>query len=111
MSTLPADRRIVCVLTGIPERRTGNGILLFEVLAFLATRGKLAAVMPAAKPLREEFAEACADPLLAGIERRPLKEFCVPGLRGAIQRLLAPAEVTKYAAEHNQRILSHMRDE
>jgi hypothetical protein len=113
MSTEPRDRRILCVLPGIPERRTGGGILLFEVLAYLATRGTVAAVVPVAKHLRDEFAEACADPLLAGIEWRPLEEFRVPGLRGAIQRLLSatPAEVTKYAVDLNRRILARTRDE
>jgi hypothetical protein len=105
------DRRVLCVLPGIPERRTGGGMLLFEVLAYLATQARIAAVVPVAAHLRSDYEETCHDPLLAGITWRPLTEFRVPGVRGAICRLCSrlPSDVSKYAVGYNRKILACAR--
>lgn len=105
------EKRILCVLPTIHERRTGGGILHFEIISFLATRGRVAVVVPVAHHLREEFCEACDDPLLSGVEWHPLTERRVPSVRGIVERLLAtsPSEVTKYASQENRRVLDSVR--
>ena len=108
---MPADRSILCVLPSIPERRTGGGILLFEVLAHLATRGRVAAVLPVMPHVAPEWDEARHDPALAAVEWHPLEPHRVPGLGGYARRILSPvsAEVAKFAVEDNRRTLAAAR--
>lgn len=103
--------RILCVLPGIPERRTGGGLLLFEVLAYLASRGRVAALVPVSGHLTADFDAATEDPLLAGVEWHRLQPRYVPGLAGYLQRLAAPvpAEVAKFANDGNRQLLENVR--
>jgi hypothetical protein len=105
--------RTLCVLPNLPERRTGGGILLFELLVYLRSRGAVAAIVPVPKHLEEEFQEVENDPLLDGIEWHTLVAQRTPGLRGYLERLLspAPAEVAKFATESNRATLERARKE
>lgn len=108
---MSAQHTILCVLPGIPERRTGGGLLLFEVLAYLATRGSVAAVVPVAGHLRSELDETVRGPLLAGVEWHHLVPRRVSGAAGYLQRLVspAPAEVAKFAHQRNRDELDSLR--
>lgn len=108
---MAADHSILCVLPSIPERRTGGGILLFEVLAHLATRGRVAAVVPVVPHVRSEWDEARHDPALKTVQWHSLTPHRIPGLHGYMRRILSPvsAEVAKFATEENRRILAQAR--
>ena len=110
MSNMPHSR-VLCVLPSLPERRTGGGILLFEMLVYLRSRGAVAAVVPVPGHLEAEFEEVCNDPLLEGIEWQTLRPQRTPGLRGYLGRLLSPvpADVAKFANEANHVILARIR--
>lgn len=111
VTTTDAHRRTLCVLPGIPERRTGGGLLLFEVLAYLATRGQIAAVVPTVGHVRGEFEETTGDPLLAGVEWHALEPERLPGITGYLHRLVSPlpAEVAKFATASNRGTLDSLR--
>lgn len=105
------EPRILCVLPNVPERRTGGGILLFELLAFLACRGKLAVVVPVLPHLENEMDEARREPLFNEVEWHLLQPHRTAGLGGYIARLLSatPAEVTKFATNANRILLADLR--
>jgi len=108
-----SPHRILCVLPSLPERRTGGGIVLYEVMRHLVLRGSVEAVVPVPAHLQSDFAEVRCDPLLAGVAWRPLEERRTPGLRGYVSRILgrAPADVAKFAFEENRRTLEARRRE
>jgi hypothetical protein len=105
------DHRILCVLPGLPETITGGGIVLFEIVAYLATRGHVEAVVPVPAHLATEFEAARQDPALAGVVWHPLLEHRTPGLSGYVTRVLGapPADVAKYAVETNRLVLERCR--
>jgi len=111
VTAMDDERRILCVLPNLPERKTGGGILLFEVLAHLATRARVAAVVPVAAHLAREMEEVRRQPLLRGVEWVVLEPRRVAGVRGYVSRLLAatPAETTKFATEDNRARLEELR--
>jgi glycosyltransferase involved in cell wall biosynthesis len=111
MSLHSAAHRTLCVLPNLPERRTGGGILLFEILRYLSSRGDVAVVLPVANHLAAEFEEVRSDPLLGGVAWHPLAARRIPGVRGYVGRLLSPlpAEVAKFATEANRELLGRTR--
>lgn len=112
MPTPEQYRRVLVVLPGIPERRTGGGLLLFEVLAHLASRADVAAVVPVGEHGAADFDEAARDPLLARVEWHRLTPHRAPGIGGYAARLVAalPLEVHKFAVEANWRTLEAVRE-
>lgn len=104
-------QRTLIVLPNLPEQRTGGGILLFEVLAYLVTRGNVAAIVPVPPHLAAEFAEVQRHPLLGGVEWHVLRANRTPGAIGYLERLLsaAPAEVAKFSLEENRRLIEDVR--
>lgn len=103
--------RILCVLPNVPERRTGGGILLFELLAFLACQGRLAVVVPMLPHLKDEMDEVRCEPLLRDVEWHMLQPQRTAGVAGYLSRLISvtPAEVTKFATEANRILLADVR--
>lgn len=108
---MPEQPRILCVLPHVPERRTGGGILLFEVLAHLARRGRVAVVVPMLPHLEGEMEEVRCEPVLDAVEWHELRPVGRGGLTGYLSRLLSatPAEVTKFANEANRIRLADIR--
>jgi glycosyltransferase involved in cell wall biosynthesis len=106
-----SEHRILCVLPGLPETNTGGGIVLFEIVAHLATTGHVEAMVPVPAHLAAEFEAVKRDPALAGVVWHPLAEHRTPGLRGYMTRVLgaAPADVAKYAVEENRVALERCR--
>ena len=111
--TASTHRRLLCVLPHLPDRSSGGGLLLHEMLVFLATRGRVVAAVPAYPEESPAFAALRQDPELAGIDWLPLEARRRPGLGGRIARLLAPvpAEVSTIAVEANHRRLEALRHE
>lgn len=103
--------RILCVLPNVPERRTGGGLLLFELLTFLACRGRLAVVVPVLPHLEDDMDDARREQLLANVEWHVLRPHRTAGWAGYLSRMLAatPAEVTKFATEANRTLLADLR--
>jgi glycosyltransferase involved in cell wall biosynthesis len=103
--------RILCVLPGLPDRNTGGGVLLYETLTYLLTRGTLHAVVPVAKHLEKAFAELTAQADLQGIEWHSLRERLSGGISGKLLRLVSPtpAEVMKFATVANHCVLEQAR--
>lgn len=111
MSASPAPQRTLCVLPHQPERQTGGGILLYELLLYLKSRGEVAVVVPVVRHLECDFTDLRNDPLLAGITWHPLAARRTPGARGYGERLLSPVptEVAKFATADNMAILDGVR--
>lgn len=109
----PARNRILCVLPILPERTTGGGVLLLELLAHLVSRGQVAAVVPVAPGAEAHFRQLQADLALEGIHWHGLECRRTPGLKGYAERLLSPlpAEMTKFAVEGNWKLLERARRE
>jgi glycosyltransferase involved in cell wall biosynthesis len=106
-----SDHRILCVLPGLPETRTGGGIVLYEIVAYLATRGHVEVVVPVPAHLSAEFEATSREGAFADVVWHPLVERRTAGLRGYVSRMLgaAPADVAKYAVEENRLILERCR--
>lgn len=103
--------KILCVLPAVPELHTGGGVLLHELLAFLASRGCVAAVVPI-NAATQPVLEACTvHPDLAEIEWHGLPECRTPGLRGYVERLAGrlPSDAAKVATAENQATLERLR--
>lgn len=105
------EQRILCALPGLPETKTGGGIVLYEIVAHLVTRGNVEVVVPVPGHLQAEFEETKRDPAFAGIVWHPLVDGRTPGLLGYVSRMLgaAPADVAKFAVEENRVILERCR--
>jgi len=113
MSAMSASPRVLCVLPNLPERRTGGGILLFEVLVYLRSRGAVAVAVPVAAHAEAEFQDVRNDPLLHGVQWHALKPERTPGVSGYLGRLVSPvpAEVAKFATDTNRSVLAQARRE
>jgi len=113
--TVGSSSRVLVVIPGLPEQRSGGGMLLYELLAWLVTRdgprGDVAAVMPVPESRRAELTALRHDPALAGVQWHPLDERRVPGVRGRIGRMLGPlpADMAKVATPANAAILEEVR--
>jgi hypothetical protein len=105
------EQRTLCVLPAVPEQTTGGGLLLHELLAFLKTRSRVAAVMPVCETTAPALWAAAAHADLAGIEWHELPEERVPGLAGYVGRLLAPmpSDASKVATAANHECLDRLR--
>jgi len=105
-------QRVLCVLPLLPETTTGGGVLLNEVLQYLLTRGRVAAVVPVQAYRQPQFEKLQDDDLLRGIEWHPLEEHRSPGVFGMLSRAVAatPSEVSKFSTRENQQLLRAVRD-
>jgi glycosyltransferase involved in cell wall biosynthesis len=104
-------RSIMCVLPAVPSPNTGGGTLLYEVLAYLRSRGSVHAVVPVATHLHEEYEALQRDSVLHGVEWHALAR---PTSRGALARLATvlsplPGDVHKFATSENQRLVRELR--
>lgn len=102
---------VLCVLPALPSRQTGGGVLLHELLVFLAATRGVAAAVPVNERTMPAF-EACAQhPELAGIEWHALPEYRQPGLAGYVRRCTGwlPADAAKIATTANHAALEHLR--
>jgi glycosyltransferase involved in cell wall biosynthesis len=116
---MPPAHRILVVLPGLPEQRTGGGIMLYELLAWLVAHvaptsgsaGQIAVVVPVPDARRGELATLQADPALRGVCWHPLTEHRTPGLRGQLQRACGrlPADMAKLATPANAAVLEAAR--
>jgi hypothetical protein len=107
--------RILVVLPGLPEQRSGGGLMLYELLAWLAERtgtaGELAVVVPVPAARWPELEALERDPALPRIRWHPLEERRKPGFTGRLQRLLGPlpADMAKVATDANTSMLEAIR--
>ena len=103
--------RILCVLPALPDRNTGGGVLLYETLAYLLTRGTLHVVVPVAKHLAKQYSALTALADLEAIVWHPLREQIPNGSFGKALRLASPTpvEVFKFATIANQGVLNAAR--
>jgi hypothetical protein len=102
---------ILCVLPPVPESSTGGGVLLLELLAFLASRGRVAAVVPVNDATQPLLAACAGHPDLAGIEWHGLTESRTPGFLGYVERLggQLPSDAAKVATAENHVTLERLR--
>lgn len=103
--------KILCVLPAVPELHAGGGVLLHELLVYLASRGRAAAVVPI-NAATQPVLEACTrHPDLAEIEWHGLPERRTPGLSGYVERLAGrlPSDAAKVATTENQATLERLR--
>lgn len=105
------SHRILCVLPALPDRTTGGGVLLYETLIYLLTRGTVQAVVPVASHLGQAFAALQSDPALAALQWHPLPEARAETAFARACRLLGPApvEVAKFATPAHQAVLERAR--
>jgi len=105
------SHRIYCVLPDLPDRATGGGVLLYETLVYLLTKGTVHAVVPVARHLEDAFQSLARTPDLAGVKWHALHERPSAGLTGKLRRLLsvAPAEVWKFATPTNHTAVEEAR--
>lgn len=104
--------KTLCVLPAVPERRTGGGALLHELVAFLASRGRVAVAVPVSNAMQAALAACAREPDLADVEWHGLPERRTPGLRGYLERLAGslPSDAAKVATAGNQAALERLRD-
>ena len=111
---MPAPR-ILVVIPGLPEQRSGGGAMLYELLAWLADRvgpsGTVAVVVPVPHARRSELESLERDPAFLHTHWHPLDERRVPGLAGRMQRMLGPlpADMAKVATPENASMLDAIR--
>jgi len=103
---------ILCGLPAVPESSTGGGVLLLELLAFLASRGRVAAVVPVNDATQPLLAACAGHPDLAGIEWHGLTESRTPGFLGYVERLggQLPSDAAKVATAENHVTLERLRE-
>jgi hypothetical protein len=117
---MPAPHRILVVLPGLPDQRTGGGMMLYELLAWLVDHvtpqaasppGQVAVVVPVPDARQGELTTLEADPALRGIHWHPLTEHRTPGLRGQLERMFGPlpADMAKWATPENAAVLEAAR--
>ena len=104
-------QRILCSLPALPDRTTGGGVLLYETLLHLLTRGTVHVCLPVARHLADAFASLQGDPLLAVIQWHPLAEAspATPFARARRHLSWTPVEVLKFAGPDNQARLQAAR--
>lgn len=105
------EQRLLCSLPVLPDRTTGGGVLLYETLLYLLTRGEVHVCVPVPQHLTAAFSALESDPALARAHWHPLAE-AVPTTRlGRGLRLLAstPVEVLKFSTPANQAALTAAR--
>lgn len=109
--TSSSPQRTLCVLPALPERRTGGGTLLHELLAVLVRRGPVAVAVPVHDRLQPDLEDARRDPLFAGVVWLPFRETRVPGLLGYVGRMAGrlPSDVAKVATAANRAALESLR--
>ena len=111
---MPAPR-ILVVIPGLPEQRSGGGLMLYELLAWLADRvgpsGAVAVVVPVPHARWTELESLERDPAFPHTHWHPLDERRVPGLSGRVQRMLGPlpADMAKVATPENASMLEAIR--
>lgn len=109
------DSRILVVIPGLPEQRSGGGTLLYELLVWLLERagpdGEVAVVVPVPDARWPELESLQREPTLAGLRWHPLEERRTPGLRGRLARMLGPlpADMAKIATPANIAMLDAIR--
>jgi glycosyltransferase involved in cell wall biosynthesis len=107
--------RILVVIPGLPEQRSGGGVMLYELLAWLADRvgptGQVAVVVPVPHTRWSELEAVERDPAFPRTHWHPLDERRVPGLAGRLQRMLGPlpADMAKVATAENASMLEAIR--
>lgn len=108
-------QRVLAVLPGLPEPGYGGGIVLYELLAWLAEQvgpGREVAVAlpmaPAGQPILEDLR---ADPVLTRVKWHPLPEKRAPGIVGRLGRMLGslPSDMAKAATAENVARLETVR--
>lgn len=101
----------LCVLPAVPDRVTGGGVLLHELVAFLASRGRVAVVVPVNDATQAALAACKREPDLTDVEWHGLPERRTPGLSGYLQRLAGslPSDASKLATAGNQATLERLR--
>lgn len=104
-------RRLLCVLPQLPDRTTGGGIVLHEILVHLLTLGRVAAIVPVPAHLTAAFRDIRADVSLQDIEWHVLEDHRPPGWRGRVSGVLdaAPADTARFASRANHAIFSDAR--
>ena len=107
--------RVLVVMPGLPEQRSGGGLMLYELLAWLVDRagrrGQVAVVVPVPESRRGELAALEADPVLRGVHWDPLQPHRAPGLWGRLRRACGPlpADMAKVATATNEALLEAAR--
>lgn len=103
---------VLCVLPSIPSPTTGGGTLLYEVLAYLRTRGSLHVVVPIIPHLQREYEAVVSDPVLAGVSWHMLVPSPARGIFGRAARIVSrlPGDVYTFASPANQQVLEAVRD-
>lgn len=106
-------QRILCSLPALPDRNTGGGVLLYETLLYLLTRGTVDVVVPVARHLTAAFSELASHAEFAGIRWHPICERAQANALGRLRRLISPlpAEVFKFATARNQATLAKAREQ
>jgi hypothetical protein len=106
-------QRILCSLPALPDRTTGGGVLLYEALSYLLTRGELHVCLPVPRHLTASFSALKNDPVLAALHWHPLAEALSPSRLGRAAQLLesTPVEVLKFSTSANEAVLTTARAE
>jgi len=106
-------QRILCSLPALPDRTTGGGVLLYEVLCYLASRGEIHVCIPVPCHLTTSFSALKNDPAFAAVHWHELAEAVSPSRLARAARLLAwtPVEVLKFSSPANAAVLAASRAE
>lgn len=101
--------RILCSLPTLPDRSTGGGVLIYETLLYLLSRGTVHVSLPVARHLGDEYTALRSDPSLAAVQWHPLTEPPATSRLNRGWRLLTPkpVEVQKFLTRTN---LESLRD-
>jgi hypothetical protein len=105
------ERCLLCVLPAVPSPNTGGGTLIYEVLAYLRTRGVLHVVVPVVSHLTREYEALRHDAVLDGVEWHMLTPSSSGGLLGRLASRFSrlPGDVRAFATPANQRLLDELR--
>lgn len=112
---MPTPHRVLVVIPGLPEQRSGGGTMLYELIAWLSDRvgpeGEVAVVVPVPDHRQAELEPLARDPALLRVRWHPLEERRVPGLAGRLQRMLGPlpADMAKVSTAANAALLEGLR--
>lgn len=105
------EQRILCSLPTLPDRNTGGGVIIYETLVYLLTRGTVHVCLPVARHLQAAFTALRNDPELAAVRWHQFEENASASRITRGLRLLAPApvEVQKFLTPANLSLLSDAR--
>jgi glycosyltransferase involved in cell wall biosynthesis len=105
------EQRILCSLPAIPDRTTGGGVLLYEILLYLLSRGQTHVCLPVPRHLVDAYSAIASDPAFVGVRWHPLQESVATTRLTRAWRLLnpLPVEVVKFTSAANQAVLSEAR--